>query len=217
MMILAFLGFTDLSHRLPLNDKLLHFFCLGIATGVFYFIFDVEEDARRVWFWRTAPLIITGIVCFLFGGIFSEFVQSLLPYKQFQWGDVLANLLGSSLGLSIAYHLERYYRHRREILRLYRPLDADPGMSDDEEDAEPSAQLLPSHYQPSQSQEGTKAGRGAAPKTNVGHIRLADVWDEREDLFNIGDDSDEDDMDDGGRFRDDGPPPGTPKIIVTNS
>ena len=43
MLVLAFLGFTNFSHSLPLNDKLLHFICLGIATGVFYFIFDVEE------------------------------------------------------------------------------------------------------------------------------------------------------------------------------
>ena len=39
-------------------------------------------------------------------------------YKEFQVGDVAANLLGSSLGLYIAYHLERYYRHRREVRHL---------------------------------------------------------------------------------------------------
>ena len=43
MLSLALLGLTNLAHAIPLNDKLLHFFCLGIATGVFYFIFDVEE------------------------------------------------------------------------------------------------------------------------------------------------------------------------------
>jgi hypothetical protein len=42
MLSLALMGFTN-AHALPLNDKLLHFLCLGIATGVFYFIFDVEE------------------------------------------------------------------------------------------------------------------------------------------------------------------------------
>ena len=40
---LAFLGFTNFAHSLPLNDKILHFVCMGLATGVFYFIFDVEE------------------------------------------------------------------------------------------------------------------------------------------------------------------------------
>ena len=43
MVALAFLGFTNFSHALPLNDKMLHFVCLMLATGVFYFIFDVEE------------------------------------------------------------------------------------------------------------------------------------------------------------------------------
>lgn len=43
MLILAFLGFTNFSRSLPLNDKLLHFICFCLATGVFYFIFDVEE------------------------------------------------------------------------------------------------------------------------------------------------------------------------------
>lgn len=46
MLSLAFLGLTNVVHVFPLNDKLLHFFCLGIATGVFYFIFDVEEWAE---------------------------------------------------------------------------------------------------------------------------------------------------------------------------
>ena len=43
MVALAFLGFTNFSHALPLNDKMLHFICLMLATGVFYFMFDVEE------------------------------------------------------------------------------------------------------------------------------------------------------------------------------
>ncbi len=43
MLTLGLLGLTNLAHSFPLNDKLLHFFCMGIATGVFYFIFDIEE------------------------------------------------------------------------------------------------------------------------------------------------------------------------------
>ena len=43
MLLLAFLGFTNVSRSLPLNDKFLHLTCFCIATGVFYFIFDVEE------------------------------------------------------------------------------------------------------------------------------------------------------------------------------
>jgi len=42
MVVLAFLGFRE-QRALPLNDKLLHFLCFMIATGVFYLIVDIEE------------------------------------------------------------------------------------------------------------------------------------------------------------------------------
>ena len=38
--------------------------------------------ARRVWYIRRAPLLLTLITSFLFGGIISEFVQSALPVRQ---------------------------------------------------------------------------------------------------------------------------------------
>ncbi|KAJ7452343.1 hypothetical protein B0H11DRAFT_1741991 [Mycena galericulata] len=212
MITLATLGFTNFSRSLPLNDKALHFLCFGIATGVFYFIFDVEEDARRIWFWRHSALIFTGFVCFFCGGILSEFVQSMLPYKEFQFGDVVANLLGSSIGLFASYHMERYYRKRREIARLYQPLDSG-SMSDleDEDDSLAGTQLLPTHH-----------SAAAAPKGGPKSARLADVWDEREELFGIGGDSDDEDA----ATPVAGPPPrqpGTPngqpvpKIFVTAS
>nr|GAT53219.1 predicted protein [Mycena chlorophos] len=182
MLLLAFLGFTNFSRSLPLNDKALHFLCFGIATGVFYFIFDVDEEARRHWAWRNLSLIITLFVCFFCGGILSEFVQSMLPYKEFQFGDIVANLLGSSIGLMVSYHLERYYRTRREIARLYQPLDA--GSSSDLEDEDEDLQLLPTH-------------RNSQTPATKGHksTRLADVWDEREELFGIGGDSDDEERD----------------------
>nr|VWO98304.1 Zn(2)-C6 fungal-type domain-containing protein [Ganoderma boninense] len=212
LLSLAFLGFTNFSHSLPLNDKLLHFLCMGLATAVFYFIFDVEEDARRVWFWRSAPLIFTGVVCFFLGGIVSEFVQSMLPYKEFQVGDVAANLLGSTLGLYIAFHLERYYRNRREINRLYRPLDTQSMPSDDEEDDDTSGtQLLPLHNTPlASSAKPTTPNRSSIPKAT----RLSDVWDEREELFDIGEESDEED-EGPTNGRAGPPPPPPPKIVVT--
>ncbi|KAG0708367.1 hypothetical protein DFH29DRAFT_795330 [Suillus ampliporus] len=210
MVILAFLGFTNFSHSLPLNDKFLHFTCLCIATGVFYFIFDVEEEARRIWFWRHSGLIFTAVVCFFFGGFVSEIVQSMLPSKEFQSGDVVANWLGSTVGLYLAYYIEKYYRSRREIARLYRPLQTDE-MSDteDAEDDEGTSgtQLLPLYSQPSAPSKSkpTKA------------TRLSDVWDEREDLFGVGDDSDEEDGTDTPRPLSQDVPPPPPKIIITNS
>jgi len=208
MLMLAMLGFTNFSRSLPLNDKLLHFICFCLATGVFYFIFDVEEDARRIWFWRHSGLIFTATVCFFFGGIVSEIVQSMLPYKTFDFGDVMANLLGSGIGLYLAYYIERYYRHRREISRLYRPLSADYISDSDGED---STQLLPSHYIPTTSNPG-RSKSGVLHKPT--HNNLSDVWDEREELFDIGGDSDDEDA--GGASGERGIPV-TPKITITNA
>jgi len=179
MVMLAFLGFTDIGNSLPLNDKLLHFLCLGIATGVLFWVFDVDEDSRRIWFWRNAPMIITGVICFFFGGIVSEIVQSMLPYKHFQIGDVIANLAGSGCGLTVSYYLERHYRHRREISRLYQPVGAADELSDEEEDGT----LLPVHQQQ----------RPYNKSTGAGGIRLGNVWDDElsgEEIFAIADDDD---------------------------
>lgn len=57
MVMLAFLGFTNFSRGLPLNDKFLHFLCFTIATGVFYFIVDVEEYALSLSYMCSRTLI----------------------------------------------------------------------------------------------------------------------------------------------------------------
>ncbi|TFK68688.1 hypothetical protein BDN72DRAFT_870890 [Pluteus cervinus] len=185
MIALAFLGFTNFAHALPLNDKVLRFVCFGVATGVFYFIFDIEEESRRIWMWRYSPLMFTAFTCFFCGGILSEVAQSMLPYKEFQIGDVIANLLGSSLGLCIAYSIDKHHRHRKEIARLYRPVDteylSDP--EDVDEDIAPGTQLLPL-YARSNPPKGASNSKGGT--------RLADVWDEREEIFGVGEESDED-------------------------
>jgi len=142
--------------------------------------------------------MFTVFVCLFLGGIVSEFVQSMLPHKTFQFGDVVANLLGSGIGLYVAYHLERYYRQRREILRLYRPLSASNSslnLPSDEED-ESGTQLLPLYNKPETPpsallpQNKNKKGKSRA---RSGSLALADVWDEREELFGVGDDDGDDD------------------------
>ncbi|KAH7888693.1 hypothetical protein F5I97DRAFT_1854651 [Phlebopus sp. FC_14] len=225
MVLLALLGFTSFSHALPFNDKFLHFTCFCIATGVFYFIFDVEEDARRIWFWRHSGLIFTAVTCFFFGGLVSEIVQSMLPYKEFDPGDVVANVLGSTIGLYTSYHLEKHYRARREIARLYRPLETEEtsDMDDYSDDDGPTAtQLLPLHN----SQPAHGSSRTVYPSRPKAYKadRLRDVWDEREDLFDIGDD--DSDFEDGtdtprpshqqSNQSDEHPPP-PPKITITRS
>jgi len=196
MMILALLGFTNIAQEWPLNDKILHFICFCVATGVFYFIFDVDEDARRIWFWRYFGLIATGFICFFFGGIVSEIVQGLLPYKKFDYGDVLANLLGSGLGLTVSYHIERYYRRRREISKLYKPLneDIEEGVYTDDEDLSGAAQPVfsSSNLPPPNDPNLAKSTiySGARPLVPPPHIN---VWDDRLDVFDVGEDEEDDD------------------------
>ncbi|PWN42121.1 hypothetical protein IE81DRAFT_366856 [Ceraceosorus guamensis] len=172
---LAFLGFHPRGGAyIPINDKLLHFICFFLATALFYMIWDVDEEARRGWIWRNAPLLLSGVTCFLAGGIGSEFVQAMLPYKTFQWGDVLANLLGSSLGLFASYHFERRFRTRREIERLYQPLDVEmygDGFSEESQSDEDEGMLDPvgsSRGRDSSQRQGSngEGRRGALKKSS---------------------------------------------------
>ncbi|KAI3475893.1 hypothetical protein L1887_62653 [Cichorium endivia] len=146
---------------------------------MFYMIWDVDEPARTSYLWRNASLILSAITCLLVGGIGSEIVQSLLPYKQFQIGDIVANLLGSSLGLWFSYHLEKRYRARRELERLYAPLDIEDygDLLDDEDDG---ADLDPTPN-PRSSLKTSSSTAGANKKTRF----AADVWDDSLDIDNL--------------------------------
>jgi hypothetical protein len=80
----------------------------------------------------------------------------------------------------------------RQIWSLYRPLSASNSslnLPSDEED-ESGTQLLPLHNKPETPpsalfpQNKTKKGKG---RTRSESLALADVWDEREELFGVGD------------------------------
>lgn len=149
MLILALLGFhptlaTKISPPVPFSDKLLHFICFFIASAQFYAIWVVEPTSRDS-IWRNYPEMLSILVCVLFGAIGSEFVQSLLPYKTFQYGDVIANVLGSSLGITLARILTIRHQRTVELRRLYQPLNLndfrDSDQDSDEEEL-PTAQSL---------------------------------------------------------------------------
>ncbi|GAA5883441.1 hypothetical protein JCM16303_003800 [Sporobolomyces ruberrimus] len=130
LVLLSLLGFhPTLATKIaptsvPFSDKVLHFVCFFIATWSFYRIWKVKDEARKVWIgWRMFNEGMTFGVCCIVGGIFSEFVQSLLPYKTFQFGDVFANLLGSGLGLWISWKRARDQRREKELRRLYVRMD----------------------------------------------------------------------------------------------
>lgn len=77
-----------------------------------------------------------------------------------------------------------------QISRLYKPVTLDPNSpidSDSEEDMD-GTNLLPLH-----SMHPTNSSKSKATPSKNGNIRLGDVWDEREELFGIGDSDDDHD------------------------
>lgn len=116
---------------------------------------------------------------------------------------------------AVSWHLERYYRKRREIARLYTPLDVSPDESFDEDELSE----LPTYRQstgssfsgrspiplitpPSGNNDNTttsangKPGARGWPQTGKSLRRLGDVWDSGEELFALGeeDESEEEGM-----------------------
>ena len=90
----------------------------------------------------------------------------------------------------------------RQISRLYRPLsgsNSSLNLDSDTDDEIDGTQLLPLHNKPDTApsttkfpQNKTKKGKGRA---RSGGLALGNVWDEREELFGVGDDDDDDDDD----------------------
>jgi len=121
---------------------------------------------------------------------------------------------------AVSYHLERYYRKRREIARLYTPLDVSPDDSLDEDELAE----LPVYRQNTGSSFGrstsemfpstTPGGGGGGangngnsggaprssswppPKNKRSLRRLGDVWDSGEELFAVGEEDESEEEED---------------------
>lgn len=113
----------------------------------------------------------------------------MLPYKIFQLGDIVANLLGAGGGLFFAWHGEKRWRARRELERLYAPLDAEEyGDFDVEDNAEElddvplqsqqGGRLKSSLKQPTAA-GGREGGAGGKKKARFG----SKIWDDTVDEF----------------------------------
>ncbi|GAA5879944.1 hypothetical protein JCM1840_006939 [Sporobolomyces johnsonii] len=211
LLVLSLLGFhPTLAARLappqvPFSDKVLHFVCFALATSLFYAIWQVEEHARRVWFWRWWNELAAILVCVLVGGIGSEFVQSLLPYKTFQAGDIVANLLGAGLGILVSHHVSRESRRSAELRRLYVHLDqlSESDESEEEDDvvvtgggASGAAQREMEEGRARAEGQLRNDGEGRRRAVAGGSSRQAvnNPWDDREEeeIFGLGGDEEDD-------------------------
>ncbi|EAA30685.1 hypothetical protein GE21DRAFT_10436 [Neurospora crassa] len=109
LLLSAYAGLSSL--HMPqgtlLNDKTLHFFVFFLLTVTFYWILDTTR--RRI-------LHLTLSVVTLGMGVGSEFVQAAIPNngREFDPYDILANLVGSLLGLGLCgwYHKRMLERKR---------------------------------------------------------------------------------------------------------
>ncbi|BGP35625.1 hypothetical protein JCM10296v2_007466 [Rhodotorula toruloides] len=214
LVVLSLLGFhPTLAHHLappsvPFSDKVLHFVCFFCATALFYTCWVVEEQARRVWFWRWWNELSSAVVCLGFGGILSEFVQALLPSHTFQLGDILANLLGSSLAILLCSHYSRERRRERELRRLYDEL-GEMSESEGEEEEGLMGAREEREMEKGRKQGGTEERRLATVASGSGsraqRKEAQDPWSAREDeIFGLGGEDEDDEPLSAARRRDDG-------------
>ncbi len=123
LLILGYAGLSSIQPSTHVNDKFLHFISFLLLTTVFYWIVDTN---RR----RTLNLAL--VVCTFGLGVGSEFLQGFLPNgRQFDFYDIVANVVGSLAALGAC---SWYHQRMLERKRVRRQYNAVPG--EDETDLE---------------------------------------------------------------------------------
>ncbi|OAK95043.1 hypothetical protein IQ06DRAFT_259187 [Phaeosphaeriaceae sp. SRC1lsM3a] len=124
--ISAAAGFSPPDYSIPTykqSDKVLHFIAFFLITLSFYWI--LETSRRKV-------VQLTFTLCTLGLGCISEVAQGLLPiHREFDYYDILANVLGSAAALALC---NWYHKRMLERKRAARGYGAVPG--DDDLDVE---------------------------------------------------------------------------------
>ncbi|WWC98737.1 hypothetical protein V866_005630 [Kwoniella sp. B9012] len=178
IIILGILGMAPLP-TLPVNDKALHFFGLGFATFLLYFVLEVPDGpGKRIWYIRRAPILFTLITAFLVGGVISEFIQSLLPWKEFQFGDIIANLLGSTLFLYLAHLAYQRNQRKLELSSLYQPLTEQNSSTYRDAQGRRHQFNVPSATDADEDQPPREVYSGGVNRQRQG----SNVWDDESDL-----------------------------------
>ena len=121
LLIAAYAGLSKLQLGQYVNDKVLHFFTFFLLTLVFYWIVDTN---------RRRTLNMTLVVCTLILGVGSEFLQSFLPNdREFDLYDIVANVVGSLMGLGLCSWYHKRMLERRRQRKTY---NAVPGEDADD-------------------------------------------------------------------------------------
>ncbi|EFQ31737.1 VanZ like family protein [Colletotrichum graminicola] len=173
LLIAGYAGLTSLQLGQYVNDKVLHFGTFFLLTIVFYWILDTN---RR----RTLNLTLT--VCTFVLGVGSEFLQGFLPNgREFDFYDIVANVVGSLAGLGLC---SWYHKRMLERKRRAKTYQAVPG----EDDAD--VELGEGHETGVIESSGARDGAGGVDAGGRSLEQEVDNWDE-----NQVDDWDEDDAD----------------------
>ncbi|KAL7910900.1 hypothetical protein GGI35DRAFT_445908 [Trichoderma velutinum] len=123
LLLAGYAGLSSIQLGAYVNDKVLHFVTFFLLTVVFYWVVDTN---------RRRTLHMTLVVCTLILGVGSEFLQGFLPNgRDFDIYDIVANIVGSLLGLGICAW---YHKRMLERKRQRKHYDAVPG--EDTEDVE---------------------------------------------------------------------------------
>lgn len=112
----CYLGFALI--HLP-YDKLIHFSTFCLLTLEFFFVFDTQYKSLKV------LRNITLIICTFGGSVGLEIIQNLVnPKRVFDVYDIVANILGSLLGLGISVGYVTWSKNRARHKRSsYRQLN----------------------------------------------------------------------------------------------
>ena len=120
LLLAGYAGLTSQQLTSPyVNDKALHLLTFFLLTVAFYWIIDTT---------RRRTLHFTLVACTGCLGVGSEILQAILPNgREFDLFDVVANLVGSLLGLAVC----GWYHKRMLERRRQRRYTAVPGEEDD--------------------------------------------------------------------------------------
>ncbi|KAK7968976.1 hypothetical protein PG984_000261 [Apiospora sp. TS-2023a] len=176
-LLAGYVGLSSLQLNYYVNDKVLHLFTFFLLTVVFYWIVDTN---------RRRTLHLTLVVCTAVLGVGSEFLQGFLPNgRVFDLYDIVANVVGSLLGLALC---NWYHKRMLERKRSRRAYNAVPG--EDVEDVElgESQAMLGEDGQEEgiMSAAPVESERAAAGKTLEEEVdtwdeNAVDNWDEEDD------------------------------------
>lgn len=111
LLLAGYAGLTSLQVDVLVNDKVLHLLTFFILTVVFYWITDTN---------RRRTLHFTLVVCTLGLGVGSEFLQGFLPNgREFDFYDIVANVVGSLAALGICSWYHKRMLERKRLRKSY--------------------------------------------------------------------------------------------------